>query len=193
MENVTICKIEGCESFIDRHKKMELCNKHYSRQFRNGDPCIVLTTPKGEPLEYLKKHMYDGCCYPWPYAKNGDRPTLVYNGKSRLAYCVVLELNGKPKPFENAQSRHLCGKGHLGCFNFECLKWGTASENSQDSLQHGTRANGERNGSSKFTNEQILAIRSLKSDHSDAEIAKQFGCSRSMIWLIVTRRAWNHI
>lgn len=49
------------------------------------------------------------------------------------------------------------------------------------------------NGPSKLTNEQVLEIRSLYPEKSQAELASLFNCGRTAIGHIIHRRSWKHI
>ncbi len=53
---------------------------------------------------------------------------------------------------------------------------------------------GEKSGTSKLKNEQVLAIRQeYKTNKSFKGLAKKYSVSPSNIYYIVTRRSWKHI
>lgn len=55
-------------------------------------------------------------------------------------------------------------------------------------------ARGERNGRTKLTDEKVLWIRAQHAGGRDcADIARELGMDRSMIWRAATRRNWTHI
>jgi hypothetical protein len=145
----------------------------------------------GEPMAYLLDHMHDGCCYPWPFAKqSAGYPHLYVSGKLTLASRFVCRVvNGDPDP-ARPLVRHRCGKGHLGCFNSACLEWGSAKENTADASRHGTLARGERVGTSKLRFDEVVEIRRLASSMSQNSIAIMFGVSQSQISLIHRGERW---
>lgn len=148
----------------------------------------------GEPLRYLLEHMRDGCCTPWPYAKqSAGYPHLRFEGKTTLASRIVCSMVNGPPPDEKSVVRHSCGKGHLGCFNAECLLWGTNKQNTHDAIEHGTIARGERVGTSKLTELQMLEIRALCGTMSQTKIAARFGVSQTLVSLINSRGRWSHV
>lgn len=84
------------------------------------------------------------------------------------------------------------------------LKWGTKSENQQDSIQHGTRRDtkGSNNSKSKLTNSIVKSILLLlKSGRNgnfgkkwlQREIAERFNVDPSTISYISTRKIWKHV
>ncbi|SRR5258706_1645972 len=185
------CKINDCDNIA---RTRGWCGKHYMRWLMNGSPDLMLRTPNGEPLQYLKNHMHEGCCQIWPYTKTGKGyPQIWWNGRVMPATQVVLELNNKPKPFPKAEVRHICGKGHLGCFNLKCLRWGTCRENAGDRVTHGSNPAGERHGRSKLTENQIYWARKVAGNLTLQEIADQLNCSVFNIKSILRRRTWKHI
>lgn len=156
---------------------------------------------KGESLAYLKAHMHDGCCAPWPYTlvhnsfnprhKANVRPQMFYCGRRRYAYEVVLELTAGPKPNPEYVARHLCGKGHLGCFNAECLIWGTRKEDRADMRRHGTHQIRERNPRAKLSEKDVAAIRKAKGLIYQRELAAAYGVGLPCIEKIHQNRTWK--
>lgn len=151
-------------------------------------------TKKGEPLRYLLAHMLDGCCTPWPYTRQAGYAWVWDHGK-RLgqAHVIVCEMVNGPRPSPSHHARHLCGKGHLGCFSAGCLTWGTAKDNYDDAVRHGTATIGERVGTSKLTEPQVLAIRNLRGRKTQHQIAREFGVSQSLVSAIQAKQWWKHV
>ncbi len=79
----------------------------------------------------------------------------------------------------------------------ENLRWDTRSANAHDSIRHGTAVQpclpGETNPSSRLTKEQIITIRSLYPQHTQAQLAKMFGVTPTQIHHIVRRKQWKHV
>lgn len=61
-----------------------------------------------------------------------------------------------------------------------------------DRLEHGTDTRGEKNGLAKLSKEQVLHIRGI-SGKSLAQLAMQYGVSKSTIADIKAGRTWAHI
>ena len=55
--------------------------------------------------------------------------------------------------------------------------------------------NGEANGRSKLTSEQVLEIRRLRADNNTSygKLSLQFGVSKTVIMEIIKRKKWKHI
>lgn len=148
----------------------------------------------GVPLLYLKEHMYDGCCTEWPFTKQGGYGWVWNHGKRiGAAHVIVCEIVNGKRPSKNHHARHLCGKGHLGCFNADCMQWGTAKENYNDAIEHGTSTKGEKVGTCKLKQEDIEKIRSMRGKFKQREIADMFGVSQSLISLIQLNKWWKHV
>jgi hypothetical protein len=81
------------------------------------------------------------------------------------------------------------------CINPAHLRLGTIRDNNNDRVERGRSAKGEKNGSSKLTNEDVLNIkkRLREGKESKAVIAKDFGVGREIIRLIYNRCNWSHI
>lgn len=161
---------------------------------RNGYGAENSRNRVGKPLAYLRAHMLDGCCTPWPFSKQKGYCMVFHNG-GRLprAHILVCTWVNGPKPFPEAHARHLCGKGHLGCFNAACLQWGTAKDNYDDAVRHGTATIGERQGQAKLTDEAVRAIRAEAGLVTQFVLADRFGVSQSLISLVQLGLCWKHV
>lgn len=148
----------------------------------------------GEAYLYLVKHMNDGCCYPWPFAKHrGYCSVWDYGEHIGFAHRIVCQMVKGPPPFHRAHARHLCGKGHLGCFNAKCMAWGTAKDNHNDAVRHGTFTRGEAVGTSKLTEDQVREIRQMLGNARQVDIAAKYGVSQALISAINTGLWWKHV
>lgn len=146
----------------------------------------------GEPMKHLLENMRAGCCAPWPFGHDSDGyPAIHVGGRSTRAHAYVCALVNGPRPTPKHHARHLCGKGHLGCFNADCVAWGTAKENHDDSVAHGTAIRGERVGTSKLTAIAVLEIR--QKGASQRTLAKQHGVTQSLVSKIQSGVVWKHI
>lgn len=102
--------------------------------------------------------------------------------KRILAHVLVLEAFIGPKP-EGCECRHL---NDIPDDNRASnLMWGTRSENMKDRVKNGKGNDGNRNGMSRLTEDQVSEIKQkAKSPKDDVVFAKKFGVTRCAIGLI---------
>lgn len=74
--------------------------------------------------------------------------------------------------------------------NFE---WCDCLYNNQHAKENNLNAKGERMGSAKLKNEQVLELRKLFNVKTDNEIAKAYGVTSGTISNIRCQRTWKHI
>lgn len=149
---------------------------------------------EAQALPYLFAHMYSGCCTPWPFtSRRGYGDVWFDNRRIGRAHVMVCTMINGPKPTPQHHARHLCGKGHLGCFNAFCLKWGTARENAADTVRHGTTLKGETNGAAKLTEVAVRDIRARRGLVSQFVLADEYGVSQGLISLVQLRKVWPHV
>ena len=81
------------------------------------------------------------------------------------------------------------------CCNPAHLFLGTKAENTADMVKKGRHAYGERNGTSKLTDEQVRNIRSLyaSGEFTQAELASRFSVHNVLISSIVRGERWKHV
>lgn len=155
----------------------------------------MIQEPKpGTVHEYIVQHMHDGCCAPWPFGTVKGRAVVTIDWKVQPAARIVCELvNGAP-PSPQSMALHKCGEGHLGCINADCLYWGTHQDNMADMLTHGRSCRGELNGGGgKLTEDDVRAMRNLRTNMSVTQLAKMFGIDSTMVSRICRRKAWEHV
>lgn len=73
----------------------------------------------------------------------------------------------------------------------ENLEYCTRQENMAHAARNGLSSQGERNGGSKLTANQVRAIRASSKNQYD--VAEKYGVSQTTISGIKTRRYWKHI
>jgi len=89
-------------------------------------------------------------------------------------------------------TRHLDGN-KKNC-RLDNLRYGTASENVRDRIEHGIDNRGSRHVNAKLTEKQVTFIRRKHSmGVSCATLAVDFGVSRRLIALVVARDRWKHV
>ncbi len=87
---------------------------------------------------------------------------------------------------------HTCD--NRACVNPKHLWLGTSQENTADKIAKGRQIRGEKIGSSKLKENQILEIRKMRiSGKKHKEICEKFGLSRRMVAIICNNKAWTHI
>lgn len=189
------CSIDGCKG--NAHYSAcgcrGWCGKHYQRWQRLGDP-LAGGTFDGEPERYLSEVVlaYEGDeCLPWPFGKSGGYGTIYIDGRSHLVHRRVCERVNGPPPTPEHDAAHSCGKGHEACCAKRHLSWKTHVGNMADKITHGTSNRGERHGSAKLTNGDVLAIRELQGQKLQREIAAQFGISTTCVSQIHRREIWG--
>lgn len=143
-----------------------------------------ITGPSGRvlhPMAHDSGHLY-------VLHRTGGR-----KGKQRKLWvhrAVLLAFSG-PCP-DGMEARHLNGiPSDNRCAN---LAWGTRTENSDDKRRHGTMPVGERSGTAKLTDEDVVAVRDR---HAAGEgiraLSRAFGVSHTQIRKIVSREDWAHV
>ena len=121
---------------------------------------------------------------------------LRKNGKSitKTLHTLILTTFSGIRP-EGLQCRHLDGNKLNN--NLSNLVWGTASENQQDAVKHGTHKSlsGEKHPNAKLTGFLVRMIRYWYNTKmvSQTELAKLFDISRPTINRIVTNNYWRTI
>lgn len=154
------CSVEGCDRFA---RAKGYCGAHYRRNRVDGDPGAAhIRVANGTLLKTVVanvQHQSEACLI-WPHSRSntGYPCTLLVDNKRISAHRYMCILAHGPPPTPAHYARHLCGKGHEGCFNPKHLAWGTPKQNSADMLTHGTRLLGEAAPWTKFTDEQIVAV-----------------------------------
>lgn len=135
-----MCRVEGC----GRSGKLArgLCNKHYMRWLRHGDPKIRLPrnwVRERSPDDFWSQTASEGACRIW----TGSRDRWGYgqarwNGKRVAAHRLAFFLRMDRWP--DGDLRHLCNNPPCVLHAVE----GTRSENVRDSVAAGTHAHSRK-------------------------------------------------
>lgn len=188
------CSFEGCGRELTSHSARGLCSGHY-QQWKNGRSLQPLQA-RNVVLPWLEDHVGFGGdeCLIWPFYRDSNGyGTIKYQRKPTWAHRLMCELAHGAPPTPKHHAAHSCGKGHLGCVNPRHLRWATCQENLSDTIIHGTRARGERQGHAKLTAADVLAIRSRIGVASQCALGREYGVTQSTIYKIVHRQSWGHL
>lgn len=131
-------------------------------------------------------------CVIWPFSTNGRYGQLwVSMPYRRVNVHREALLRRNPEPFPGAEAAHRPGCPPT-CLNYRHLRWATRRENEADKVLAGVHQFGERNPSNKLTVRQVLRIRDLyaSGNHTQQELAEQFGVTFQNISTIVNRKTW---
>lgn len=143
------------------------------------------------------------------FTDNGDKKLKDCKKDGYIKNCLVLK-NGKTKFFfrhrlvlicfdyrkdyKNWQVNHLDGNKENN--SLENLEWCTNQENRIHAVRLGLAASlkGETNPASKLLEEQVLdIIIDLMNKVPYQEISKKYGCSKSTISAIKSKRNWKYL
>lgn len=130
----------------------------------------------------------------WPIRKNISGGGYGVMWISGVRYRTHRAMFGLFRPEEEAvapEVRHLCH--NPGCINPNHLRGGTHRENMQDRkiAGRGGYLKGEFNGRAKLSPDDVRFIRAAKSKNAD--LARLYGVSRSLIGNIKSRKLWPHL
>jgi hypothetical protein len=132
-------------------------------------------------------------CWNWlgPLDGNGYGVFSI-DGRTVRANRMALELGKGPIP-DGLIAMHLCD--NRACCNPGHIRAGTQADNMLDMRNKGRQAKGERNGRSKLTAADVLAIRELYGSYvnSTGQLAKGFGVDKATIRAIVRGETWKHL
>lgn len=195
MADSRLCTIPDCGKPVVTKSRV-LCQNHYNRFLRYGDP-LAGRTGKGVVRNFLMTDVmnYEGDeCLIWPFFRDKDGYGRInIDGSPRVASRVVCEkAHGLPVVKTN-EAAHSCNNGHLGCVTKRHLSWKTSAENNEDKKANGTTNKGERCPASKLTDGEVLEIRSKLGTMLQKDLALMFGVSRSSIRDIRDRVTWGHV
>lgn len=187
-----ICKISDCNRIVSCK---DLCNAHYLRMKKYGDPNMGEPL-RGAPMAFIKKASQSKDlenCIIWPFGKSKQGyGRLSVNGKPELAHRVSLSMAiGEPMMLgmDCAHKPVICH--NRACVNPNHLMWATRKENESHKVLDMTSNAGERNGFSKITEAQALEI---INGPEDVEVyAARAGISVSRAKHIRKGYAWKHL
>jgi hypothetical protein len=111
-------------------------------------------------------------------------------GKKCYVHRAVLEAFVGPCP-DGQEGRHLDGRpanNRVGN-----LAWGTPLQNADDKRRHGTQPRGEKAGTHKLTEADVLAIRRRLPNSTLRALAQEYGVSHTAIRRAANGMKWAHV
>lgn len=129
-------------------------------------------------------------CWVWKGSKSASGyGRIKFEGVRWAAHRLMAHIN-LGEVTDDSVVCHRCD--NPSCVNPEHLFIGTQKHNVDDRDNKGRRnqARGERQGSSKLTTEQVLAIR--LDPRKQSVIAAEYGISRAHVGNLKANRAWRH-
>lgn len=169
------------------------CSLHYDRWRRHGDPQGGgrRKTALGEAKRWFEEHvvLQTDDCIIWPYSKLPRGYGTLGKEYVHVLSCIYGH-GSRPKGYEAAHGP--CNQA--SCMNPRHLRWATVSENRQDKYRDGTVNSGTRNGGSKLTADQVLAIRAaVVGGQVQRAVSIKYGISNQQVSRIITRKKWSHL
>jgi hypothetical protein len=189
-----MCSVDGCDKAVIARG---LCNNHYKRWRRHGDPTGGAVRGLTAEERFLAKVEKSDDCWIWTASHKGNdgygafwdgtnraprRPHIVYAHRWAYEHWV-----GEIP--EGLEVCHSCDTPL--CVKPDHLFAGTHSENMADSAAKGRQGvnAGSRNGRARLTREQVAEIREAVGESRSA-LARRFGVSTATISKIVLGRTW---
>lgn len=190
-----LCSIHGC---FRVHYGLGYCQKHYLRNYRNGDPNKVfpregkislLTLKERIELKFKKENFKK--CWVWFGATRNGYGCIGFKGKHYTVTRALWEIENGPIP----KNMHLCHKcDNASCVNLNHLFLGTPKDNMKDMVNKNRSAKGENHSQSKLTEASVRKIKQLLSNGKrPGEIAIKFGVGREAISKIKNGQRWEYV
>lgn len=140
---------------------------------------------------WSRVHKTDGCWLWTGYADADDYGQFRFNYRKYAAHRVAYELTYGPIP-DGLWVLHHCDTPR--CCRPDHLWLGTNTENTADKVSKGRQAIGESNGAKRLSEAQVREIRRRHADGIPLRaLGREFGVTKSAIWLIVQRKNWRHV
>lgn len=174
-------------------KAKGLCNKHYLRLSRNGNPLIKKKKWK-EPIRFK---ISSSNCYEVTSHKVGSHgyPQVQHKRQTTPAHRKIYEECFGEIP-HNLVVRHKCD--NRLCVNPEHLEIGTYKDNNHDAIKRGRNAFGERNSQAKLSDSKVREIKSVfyQSEVDKSlmnELSRKYNVHINTLYDIYYNKTWKHV
>lgn len=195
MDDGTCSAVNSDDACTTRGRlKRGMCNKHYCRWLKYGDPSFV---KPGVVVAFLRRAIdtdTDECII---LSRSYGRPSMkLNNAKMNASRAIWIMANGDPGEL---WVLHTCHRGIEGCVNLRHLYLGNQAQNMRDMDEAGRRVvydrSGERNPRAKLNQAQVDEIRERHKlrDPKDGTyaLAAEFGVSGTVISNLVNGLIWS--
>ena len=115
---------------------------------------------------------------------------MRYFGKCEKAHRISWVIHNGKIP-DKVKVLHSCDV--TSCVNPSHLYLGSHTDNMNDRGRKDRQAKGTGNASSKITERDVLAIRSLDGIIPHSAISEKFGIHQSQVSKIINRQYWRHV
>jgi hypothetical protein len=182
------CIVDGCS---DKAIKKKMCDKHYSRVRKYGDPYIYKRVVGDDKKRFLESFVVS-CVGCWEWSKRTHEKgygVFHLKGKLEQAHRAAWIIINGPIP-EGLYVLHKCN--NRKCVNPDHLYLGTHQDNMNDMVRdkRSNKPYGERNGKSKITTEQAKRIK--ESPGSPMVISREMMVSIHIVRDIKRGITWKH-
>ena len=183
-----LCRIEDCQKAV---RAKGLCEGHYKRLLRHGDP-LAGRTESGAGWVFIKACLVSGTdeCLVWPYAVRDDGYGQAYYLGKAISASRLITMLAHGCPEDGSHGAHSCH--NRLCCNPRHLRWATPAENLRDRVGNGTHPSGEKNPAAKLTSSAVAELRRrfASGDSRDA-ICRDAGISKTQMYRIVKGQSWS--
>jgi hypothetical protein len=173
----------------------DLCQKHYQRWSKYGDPNIRTRRAAGDLLKFIEMAAAadtDECII---LTGHQTRPRVAINGvqmnASRAAWIVA---HGDPGELHVL---HTCngGSGDTGCVNPQHLYLDTNAQNRIDMVRSHRSHHGEAHHRAKLNEAAVKEIRDRwdGGEGNKTALAREYRVSTATIYRVVTRQLWRRV
>lgn len=191
MNGTRICSVPGC---THGHYARGMCLQHYGAWIHLTPAASRRRPSIGERFNSKIRKGDPSDCWPWTAGttSNGYGRFDIGHGVRSIAsrYALVQAIGEPDDP--SMLACHTCD--NPPCCNPAHLYWGTQLDNSQDAINRGRKARGERSATAKLTERAVREIRRLAArGWLLKDIAARYGVSSPAISDVVNGRSWTHV
>ena len=165
--------------------------KRYGGKYFISEQGNLYSNHPGKGVRYRKTHPDPGGYLRIKLTNKGETIRIhreVLKAFDREPTYITLKNNS----IQHELCRHLDGNSQNNCLTN--LKWGTPSENSQDTLKHRPELRQPNKGNQKYSDEVIREIREWhKEGASNREIRLMYGVSKAHVSYIINKRTRNGV